>query len=228
MSLQSDAPEIVPLAPAGTSAARPGTRKGRVVIVMAKAPVAGYAKRRLSPVLGAAGAAELAERLLDHAVREAASAGFDSVELCTAPDAGHAAFRRLQSEHRLLVTTQVGGNLGDRMHSALSRALVTHERALLIGTDAPALDARMLQRAADALDRADAVFVPAFDGGYVLVGLRHPARALFENVAWSTDQVMRQTRERAATVGLKLAELEPVSDIDVPADLLQLPAGWAT
>ena len=41
-------------------------------------------------------------------------------------------------------------------------------------------------------------------------------------------QVMSQTRERAATIGLQLAELEPVSDIDVPADLLQLPAGWAT
>jgi len=228
MSLPPDRPNVVTLSPAGTERAVAIARKGRVVIVMAKAPVAGYAKRRLAPLLGATGSAELAERLLDHAVREAASAGFDSVELCTAPDAGHAAFLRLGRQHRLRVTTQGEGSLGDRMHQALSRALVTHERALLIGTDAPALDAPMMQRAADALDRADAVFVPALDGGYVLVGLRHPAHVLFENVTWSTDQVMRQTRERAAAAGLKLAELEPVSDIDVPADLANLPSGWVT
>ena len=231
MSLPPDPSGHLPVPPAATTSHAPSSptrretvaRTGWMVIIMAKAPIPGYAKRRLAPVLGEAGAADLAGRLLDHAVQQATSAGFDTVELCTAPNADHPAFRRLQAQHRLQVTTQGTGSLGTRMHRALSRALLTHDRALLIGTDAPALDAPMLQRAARALDAAHAVFVPAHDGGYALVGLRQPALELFEGVAWSTDQVMRQTRERAAAAGLELAELEPVSDIDVPADLAHLP-----
>lgn len=222
----SPPPDPSGAAPVPCPQTMPGVRRSRsgcVVIIMAKAPIPGYAKRRLAPLLGAAGAADLARRLLDHAVQQATSAGFDTVELCAAPDTSHPAFRRLQAQHRLRLTAQGAGSLGDRMHRALSRALLTHERALLIGTDAPALDAAMLQRAARALEKADAVFVPAFDGGYALVGLRQPSLALFQRVAWSTSQVMHQTRERAAAAGLHLAELEPVSDIDVPADLAHLP-----
>jgi uncharacterized protein len=202
-----------------------------IVIVMAKAPIAGYAKSRLASRLGAAGAAALAERLLVHAVQQAASAGFDTVELCAAPDPSHPAFQRLQAQHRLRVSRQGAGDLGDRMHRALRRALATHARAILIGTDAPGLDSGVLRRAADALtaaDAADAVFVPAHDGGYALVGMRQPIRALFEGIDWSTDRVMRQTRERAAACGARLAELAPIADIDEPDDLVHLPPGWLT
>ena len=80
----------------------------------------------------------------------------------------------------------------------------------------------MLRAAAAALDDADAVLVPALDGGYVLVGLRRPAPVLFAGVAWSTGQVMAQTRQRAAAAGLRLAVLPALADIDEPADLLHL------
>ena len=50
---------------------------GTALIVFAKAPVAGLAKTRLIPALGAAGAAALAERLLAHAVDAAMAAGFE-------------------------------------------------------------------------------------------------------------------------------------------------------
>jgi rSAM/selenodomain-associated transferase 1 len=197
------------------------------VVVMAKAPVAGLAKTRLLPALGAAGAAALAERLLEHAVQQAAGAGFDTLELCVTPDATHPAFARLQARHRLRLAMQGDGDLGTRMQRALARALAVHRRALLLGSDAPALDAPMLRRAAAALDAADAVFVPALDGGYALVGLRRMAPGLFDGVAWSSAQVMRQTRARAAAAGLSLVELAPVADIDEAADLVHLPAGWA-
>jgi glycosyltransferase A (GT-A) superfamily protein (DUF2064 family) len=112
------------------------------------------------------------------------------------------------------------------MAQALNRALADSPRVLLIGTDAPALDAAMLQRAALALDDADAVFVPALDGGYALVGLRQPAPSLFDGMAWSTARVMADTRQRLATAGLRHVELPPLHDIDGPADLVHLPAGW--
>jgi uncharacterized protein len=100
---------------------------------------------------------------------------------------------------------------------------------LLIGTDAPALDAAVLQQAAAALLTHDAVFVPALDGGYALVGLARLGAApprLFEGIAWSTAAVMAQTRQRLAELALHTALLPPLPDIDEPADLRHLPPQW--
>ena len=199
------------------------------LIVFAKAPIAGSVKTRLEPALGAAGAAALAERLLAHAMEMALRAGFAAVELCAAPNASHPAFARLAAQHAgLQFTVQGDGDLGERMHRALARRLAGPERVLLIGTDAPALDAAMLQDAAHALARHDAVFVPALDGGYALVGLTRPCPGLFTAMAWSTPEVMAETRRRAREAGLRWTELPAVADIDEPPDLARLPAGWLT
>ena len=199
---------------------------GTALIVFAKAPVAGQAKTRLIPALGAAGAAALAERLLAHALGAAAAAGFDTLELCATPDGSHALLQRLARQHGAVLANQGDGDLGARMHRALARALQTHGRALLMGSDVPALDAPRLRQAVAALDAHDAVFVPALDGGYALVGLRRPEPRLFEGMTWSTPQVMANTRERATAAGLRWAELPALADIDTPADLVHLPAGW--
>jgi uncharacterized protein len=198
----------------------------RALIVFARAPVAGQAKTRLIPALGADGAAALAERLLRHALQVAAAAGFDAVELCVTPTTDHALFHQLQQAHGLVLAMQGEGDLGERMHRALSRRLQSHQRVVLIGSDLPGLDAALLRRADAALAEHDAVFVPATDGGYGLVGLRAPAPMLFDGMCWSTPMVMQHTRERAAAAGLRVAELPPVPDIDEPADLAHLPAHW--
>jgi rSAM/selenodomain-associated transferase 1 len=192
--------------------------------LLAKAPVPGFAKTRLIPALGAEGAARLAAQLLAHAVAAAHAAGFDSLRLLGAPDASHPALQRHAEQAEL--GAQGDGDLGARMHRALAFDLQRHEGALLIGTDAPALDASRLREAADALHEVDAVFVPALDGGYALVGLRRPCEALFSGMAWSTAQVMADTRARARDAGLRWIELAPVADIDEPADLAHLPPGW--
>ena len=196
------------------------------LIVFAKAPGAGAVKTRLIPALGAEGAATLATRLLERTLAAGTAAGFDQVELCVSPDTSHPAFGALAAAHGLMLTAQGEGDLGARMDRALSRVLRDHRHAVLIGTDAPALDAARLRDAARALHDADAVFVPALDGGYALVGLQRAQPALFQGIAWSTAQVMAQTRERARAAGLTWTERDPVPDIDEPADLIHLPAGW--
>lgn len=196
------------------------------VIVFAKAPVPGLAKTRLSPALGQIGAAALAGRMLRHALAEATAADVGPVELCAAPDAAHPALQAAAAEHGASLTEQGPGGLGLRMHRALGRTLMRHGRALLIGTDAPALDAAVLRRAASALQDHDAVFVPALDGGYALVGQRRADPRWFSNMTWSHDRVMEDTRERLRTAGVRWTELPPVADIDEPGDLVHLPAGW--
>lgn len=193
------------------------------VIVMAKAPVPGYAKTRLIPALGAAGAAALAEQLLEHTLAQALSADLGPVDLCCAPDSTHPAFARHAHQPGIALSMQGDGDLGARMARALDRWTHRLGRALLVGTDVPALNAAMLHQAMQALDDADAVFIPALDGGYALVGLRRPAPQIFNHMTWSTPQVMAETRRRLAAAGFSHVELPPLADIDEACDLVHLP-----
>lgn len=198
------------------------------LIVMAKAPVAGLAKTRLIPALGAEGAAHLAHRLLVHTLHEAAGLQADHWELCVSPDICHVAFEQAvaKANGELKLTLQGEGDLGERMHRVFERVLRIHDKALLIGTDAPALTTGTLRLAQAALDDHEAVFVPAMDGGYALVGLIRPVPSLFHAMTWSTSQVMANTRLRARQAQVKWAELASVHDIDEPGDLVHLPGGW--
>jgi len=196
------------------------------IIVLAKAPVAGLAKTRLIPALGAQGAARLAQRMLDETLAAATEADVGPVILCCTPDIDHPAFTSAARRYGVVSTEQGGGDLGARMHRALTTALQGCAAAIVIGTDCPTLDAPHLRLAAQALQAAPAVFIPATDGGYVLAGLARPMPMLFESIAWSTDVVMAQTRERLAQIGVVAAELSPMQDIDLPADLIHLPREW--
>lgn len=199
---------------------------GCAIVVLAKAPVAGFAKTRLIPALGPAGAAQLAAWLLDRSMAAALGSRLGPVELCAAPDLAHPAIAGWAARGARLAT-QGEGDLGARMARAFERACAGAARVLLIGTDAPFLDAAVLQEAARALERSEAVFVPALDGGYALVGLRRPAPRLFDGMPWSTPLLMARTRERLAELGLAHVELAPLADIDEPADLAQLQGlGW--
>ena len=196
------------------------------LIVFAKAPVPGYAKTRLAHVLGAEAAARLASRMLAETLANAIEAGIGPVELCCAPHDTHPEFGCAAIEYGVNLTLQGDGDLGTRMHRALTRSLNVHRRVLLIGTDAPGLRAVRLRDAAAALHAQAAVFVPTADGGYVLVGLSQPMPALFEEIAWSTNQVMAQTRERLRKLGMVATELPMLHDVDEPEDLVHVPKEW--
>jgi rSAM/selenodomain-associated transferase 1 len=192
-------------------------------LVFAKAPVAGEVKTRLVPPLSPAEAARLHENLVRRALAAVREAGLGEVILCCAPDCAHPFFRRCAVEFGVVLQPQSTGNLGDRMHQALDRALQTCDRALLIGTDCPALDAKELRSAAAALEPdADLVFVPAEDGGYALIGARRIEAAVFDAIDWGSAAVMQQTRERLQTLGWQWHERPTLWDVDRPADLERL------
>jgi len=197
------------------------------VAVLAKAPVAGLAKTRLIPALGPRGAARLQRQFTRAALHTAGAAGLGAVTLWCAPHAQHRFFRALRRTTGLACRVQPEGDLGARMHAAFVQHCAEGP-LLLTGTDCPPLTPAHLRQAAQALlDGADAVFHPAEDGGYVLVGLRRPQAALFEGIAWSTPEVMAQTRARAATLGLRVRELQTLWDVDLPADLARWHAALA-
>jgi uncharacterized protein len=191
------------------------------VAVFAKAPLAGYAKTRLIPSLGAEGAAALQHRLTERAVRIAVSAALGRTTLWCAPGPEHPSFQDLQARFRIRLVAQPRGDLGARMLAAFAAA--APEGVVLIGSDCPSLEPGDLRQAADALATgADVAISPAEDGGYGLIAARRPFPVLFENIPWSTPAVASVTRERAAGAGLKLVGLRRAWDVDTPADYARL------
>ena len=110
------------------------------------------------------------------------------------------------------------------MNRALLRAFAEGAAsAAILGADAPTLPRRLVEAAFAHLSKgADAVIVPAHDGGYVLVGASHPVPSLFGGVPWGTPLVVDATRRLAREAGLALAETSPWFDVDVPSDLNRL------
>lgn len=190
------------------------------IAVLAKAPLPGFAKTRLIPALGAAGAALLQARLVEHSVATACAARIGPVTLWAAPDERHPLFQAIRARLGVALARQDGGDLGERMLAAVAAADMP---VLVIGTDCPALTADHLRTAADILrSGVDAAIIPAEDGGYVLIGLRTPTRALFSQMHWSAPSVMEETRCRLRDLGMTWQEPVTLWDVDVPADMERL------
>ena len=198
------------------------------IAVFSRAPLAGTTKTRLIPALGAVAAARLQRRLTLRALAIAQQAAIGRVCVWAAPDERQRFFRALRRRCRVALRPQATGDLGERMAAAFA---AHGGPLLLIGCDCPALrPADLLAAAAalrgDAADGHDAVFIPAEDGGYVLVGLRRPQPSLFAGIDWGSERVMAQTRARLASAGLRWLELPALWDVDRPEDLSRL-AGLA-
>ena len=185
---------------------------------MSRAPVPGRTMRRLIPAIGAKRAASLHRAMIHRAVASALASGIGPVELWCTPDTDHEVFLGLRNVTGVTLHTQIGPDLGARMHAAID---ASPGATAVIGTDCPSLEPDDLVRAANALHAAtaDAVVAPAFDGGYVLIAVTGPRPELFAGVHWGSERVLAQTRERARAAGLRLLELETRQDVDRPEDL---------
>ncbi|HEY3326399.1 MAG TPA: TIGR04282 family arsenosugar biosynthesis glycosyltransferase [Novimethylophilus sp.] len=193
------------------------------LLVFARAPVAGQAKTRLIPALGPAGAAELHTRLVRLTLKNAVEAGIGPVTLWCAPDDRHPFFNECVREFGVGLQVQQGDDLGQRMAHALACGLRTSREVLLIGTDCPALGPDILRHAAQRLsENVSAVFVPAEDGGYALIGVRDGVPAVFDGIAWGSDTVMEHTRSHLRSRLLDWQELPTLADVDTPQDMQRL------
>jgi rSAM/selenodomain-associated transferase 1 len=200
------------------------------LIVFAKAPVAGFAKTRLIPALGSEGAARLAKHLLLNTLQNGLEANFDVMEFCTSPSPEDKVWQNLALlpaiSQSVVWSAQGEGDLGARLARASRRAINNGEAVLLIGTDCPQLSPAILRQAADRLEHADAVIIPASDGGYTLLGLNRFHKSLFKNINWSTETVFTDTVQRLKNMMWSVEVMAELHDIDLPSDLCWLPNGW--
>jgi uncharacterized protein len=196
------------------------------IVIMAKAPVAGLAKTRLIPALGAEGAAQLAKKMLSHTLATALASKLGVVEICATPDPNDPAWLGLDLPTNIVWTAQGDGDLGERMARAAARTTRGGEAIILIGTDCPAIDVFTLHEAAQALDDYDASLLPTFDGGYALMGMKKFDSAAFDNMPWSTSTVAQKTIQSIQRLGWQVKVLPNLHDIDEPTDLQHLPTQW--
>ena len=187
--------------------------------ILAKAPIAGLAKTRLAPALGLAGAARAQRRFTLQVLHTARAAALGPVVLWCAPHTDHLFFRATQSRVDAQ-WPQPEGDLEARMGRAFAQHFAANPQVplLVVGTDCPPLAPGHLQQAARALQSHDVVLIPAEDGGYVLIGMRRWVPEALQGIAWSTDQVLTQTRARLLACGATWQELPALWDVDVPAD----------
>jgi uncharacterized protein len=191
---------------------------GNCLIIFTRYPEAGKAKTRLIPALGADGAANLHRQFTEQTLQKA-------LTLLDTAIAVHFTGGSLEQMQTWLggevqYRSQTAGDLGDRMsHAFMTTFAEGYQSVIIIGTDCPQLTPELLSQAFQALLTHDLVLGATTDGGYYLLGLRQPMPELFVDVAWSTEVVFQQTIAIAQQLGLAIAQLPTLSDVDRPEDL---------
>jgi uncharacterized protein len=195
--------------------------------IMAKAPRIGDAKTRLVPPLSETEAAALSGCFIrdtaDNIIAAAQSVPIHG-HVAYSPPGSETVLRALLPDPiRLLPSRRVG--LGYSLADAVEDLLAAgYGSVCLVNSDSPTLPTSVLIEAAETLlasgDRV--VLGPAEDGGYYCIGLKSAHARLFEDIAWSTEQVLAQTLERAHEIGLDAAVLPVWYDVDDLASLRRL------
>ena len=193
------------------------------IVVFAREPLLGKVKSRLAIEIGAQEALAVYRAMLARLGQLLTQAQIASWDLWVTSNCSHKDFLSICNKTNIYI--QNGQDLGARMDDAIQQTLRQEnvESVVLIGTDCPALTERYLDQALLTLDSGtDVVLGPAEDGGYVLVGMRRPITALFEDIPWGTDQVMSRTLEALKANELSYELLDTLWDVDRPEDLVRL------
>ena len=207
-----------------TARARPLTRKtstrqrfGPTLVIMLKEPRAGNVKTRLARDVGVAEATRVYRAMMQALISRLARDPRWRTILAVRPDTAVSSNVFGLNTKRM---PQGGGDLGRKLQRVADRA--PPGPLLIIGTDIPGIRAGDIAAAFRALGNHDAVFGPASDGGYWLVGLRRtPATPrAFQNVRWSSEYARADTM--ANLKGRRIALVAPLDDVDDAGDLRRL------
>jgi len=195
------------------------------VIIMAKRPIPGRVKTRLTTEYTPHQAAQAHAAMLDCVLSRLAShlTGRHYLALdseTASPDHAHDPTLDYVIPRTFQVIDQGTGDLGDRITHVWDA--VNQGPAVFFGVDCPDIPTETLSTLWDALTRADAAIGPVEDGGYWCLAGKRLAPPLLAGIDWGTPAVYHQTHQAAQNAGLNLLDLAPWHDVDDPADLLAL------
>lgn len=195
-------------------------KRRSAVALFVRNPVAGRVKTRLAREIGDDHACAFYRAMVLDALAATSGCGGTRYLFHDGADADELPGEWLEAAHAVL--PQQGESIGDRMAAAFellfSRGV---QQVVLLGSDIPGIDADLLRSSLLALDTYDAAIAPAVDGGYCLIALncKKFTRRLFQDIAWSSEEVLQTTLERFTECGLLVKLLDVRQDIDTLDDL---------
>lgn len=192
---------------------RSGRLTGCAALVMAKAPVAGRVKTRLCPPLSPAEAAAVAEASLADTLDAVSRCGAE--RLVVALDGAPGPWLPPGFE----IVAQRGAGLDQRLAAAWEDVAAP---GVQVGMDTPHLQPLHLDAALASIEDHDAALGLAVDGGWWAIALRRPDPACFLGVPMSTDRTGRAQHRRLLDLGLAVADLPVLADIDTAEDLAEV------
>lgn len=187
----------------------------RLLIVFVKNAVHGTAKTRLAATIGKDAAFEVYKHLMH--VTEQATIGLTNCDV-------HIYFSTEKDPTRWTNYTQFvqqGNDLGERMSDAFRRSFeLGYKHIVGVGSDLPDLTSEIVDKGLAELNSNDAVFGPAEDGGYYLIGMRSMLDCIFEDKPWSTESLLEVTLEDLKSKGHSVGIIETLDDVDTEEDLM--------
>lgn len=189
--------------------------ENRLLIIFAKNPEKEHVKTRLAKTLGEQKALEIYRTILGYTLSVADGCECDK-------ELWYSRFIPEQDEwgkRGFRIQLQQGEDLGERMKHAFRRAFKnSYPKVVIIGSDCAELTPDLISDSYQKLDKHDLVIGPSEDGGYYLLGMNELYGRLFEDIPWSTSEVLAQTMEKAKALGLDISLLPELNDVDNETD----------
>jgi rSAM/selenodomain-associated transferase 1 len=186
----------------------------KLLIVFVKNAILGTAKTRLAKTIGKEAAFEVYKHLMQ--ITEQATLGVKGCDV-------HIYFSSEKDPTRwngFEQYVQQGNDLGERMSGAFRTGFeLGYEQIVGVGSDLPDLTSEIIEKGLKQLNENDAVFGPAEDGGYYLIGMRSMIDCIFENKPWSTEQLLDVTLDELKSKGHTVGIIETLNDVDTEEDL---------
>ncbi len=189
------------------------------LVIFVKAPELGQVKTRLAKDLGLSAATSWYRTNCRRIIRRLSHDGRWQTYLAVTPDrvAQTKAWQDIwpPSVPRIV---QGGGHLGARMSRIFQ--WFPPGPVVIVGSDIPGIEPHHVSRAFEVLARTDAVIGPSSDGGYWLIGLKRRGRLALNDVRWSTEFALEDTKRNLE--GQRIAFLTTLDDVDTGADLARI------
>ncbi len=161
------------------------------LIIFVKNPVAGKVKTRLAKDIGNEKALRVYEFLLDKIYKETKNLAVEKYLFLSD------ALDQNLFDSGFTQILQKGKDLGERMANGFDYLFDKgFDKALIIGSDVPELDSKIIYDAFEKLFVYDIVIGPSKDGGYYLIGMKEQMNFLFEDIQWSSEEVLNSTMKK--------------------------------
>jgi hypothetical protein len=186
------------------------------LIIFVKNPVEGQVKTRLAKTIGNSAAVDVYKQLLQHTLAITKNLGVDKFVFY----GDYINDNDLWLNNIYQKQQQQGLDLGERIKNAFDIVFnLGYDKAIIIGSDCYELTTQILEEAFDELLINDAVIGPCNDGGYYLVGMKELIPELFDNILWSTEEVLPKTVTMLKDLQLQFEMLPMLNDVDDEASL---------